>query len=346
MTAPQTTSASYEVGYRKPPRHTQFQKGQSGNPGGRPRRSLAGRLEELALHEAYRTTVVMEDGHAMPMPVIQAVLRRQLESAAGGNVRAQRDILAMIRDIEQARSITAMFDNVDDVVVDDDDVVDTDDADANDGDDVDDTADADRDDAGNADDDEPTRQQAYGIATSGERRQEERERTVPPAVSASGGGNEEPLSSPSPSSGRAGVGSSPRHSAPRLQNPTRPRLRSATLPEDGEGKTLAVSAPQAENAAAPPAARTPSVTPAWESGQRRGVLPRRNSPGRSADVQAERPQPGRRRRGPAVNAGKIREGHSGGSRRSPGRRNADPARPRLQAGTPARRPPLPNETKN
>jgi hypothetical protein len=33
MTAPQTTSASYEVGYRKPPRHTQFQKGQSGNPG-------------------------------------------------------------------------------------------------------------------------------------------------------------------------------------------------------------------------------------------------------------------------------------------------------------------------
>ena len=32
--------------------------------------------EELALHEAYRTTVVMEDGHAMPMPVIQAVLRR------------------------------------------------------------------------------------------------------------------------------------------------------------------------------------------------------------------------------------------------------------------------------
>jgi len=136
------TSASYEVGYRKPPRHTQFQKGQSGNPGGRPRRSLAGRLEELALYEAYRTTVVMEDGHAMPMPAIQAVLRRQLESAAGGNVRAQRDILAMIRDIERARSVAAPFEDggADDVVIDDDDVddtddvVDTDDADANDGD--------------------------------------------------------------------------------------------------------------------------------------------------------------------------------------------------------------------
>ena len=290
MTAPQTTSASYEVGYRKPPRHTQFQKGQSGNPGGRPRRSPAGRLEELALHEAYRTTVVMEDGHAMPMPVIQAVLRRQLESAAGGNVRAQRDILAMIRDIEQARSIAAMFEDGDA----DDVVNDTDDADAIDGDDVDDTAeinvddtaDADRDDAGGADDDEPARQQADGIDTYGERREAEREPTAPPAVGASS-----------------------------RKTPRRP-------------------------------GRTPSLTPASESGQRRGVLPRHNSPGRSADVQPARPQPGRRRRGPAVNAGKIRGGHSGGSRRSPGRRNADPARPRLQAGTPARRPPLPNETKN
>ena len=99
MTAPQTTSASYEVGYRKPPRHTQFRKGQSGNPGGRPRR----RLDELALYEAYRTTVVVEDGHAMPIPAIQAVLRRQLESAASGNVRAQRDILAMIREGTLAR---------------------------------------------------------------------------------------------------------------------------------------------------------------------------------------------------------------------------------------------------
>jgi Family of unknown function (DUF5681) len=180
MTAPQTTSASYEVGYRKPPRHTQFQKGQSGNPGGRPRRP-AQRLEELALYEAYRTTIVMEDGHAIPMPAIQAVLRRQLESAAGGNVRAQRDILGMIREIERVRSIASLFDDADDVVDD------TDDADAIDGhgDDNGDTgvdggAEAGRDDAGDADDDEPALQQADGIDTYGERRQEEQGLAAPP----------------------------------------------------------------------------------------------------------------------------------------------------------------------
>ena len=27
----------YEVGYRKPPKHTQFKEGQSGNPAGRPK---------------------------------------------------------------------------------------------------------------------------------------------------------------------------------------------------------------------------------------------------------------------------------------------------------------------
>jgi Family of unknown function (DUF5681) len=277
MTAPQTTSASYEVGYRKPPRHTQFQKGQSGNPGGRPRRP-ARRLEELALYEAYRTTVVMEDGHAMPMPAIQAVLRSQLQSAASGNVRAQRDILAMIQHIELVRDVLGSGSA-------DDDVVDADDADAIDGEDngADDTADADRDDAGGADDDEPARKQADGIDTYGEKRQAEREPAAPPAV----------------------------------------------------------SAPQQEDAAAPPAGRKPSLPSGSGSGQRRGVLPRRNVLERSAGVQSGRPRPGRRR-SPAVNAGKIREGHCGNSRRSPGRTNRGPG-PAQAGGGHARAPATPAE---
>jgi hypothetical protein len=54
MTARQTQSAPGDVGYGKPPRHTQFRKGQSGNPGGRPRREQVERLKALTLQEAYR----------------------------------------------------------------------------------------------------------------------------------------------------------------------------------------------------------------------------------------------------------------------------------------------------
>jgi hypothetical protein len=63
MTVRQTKSASYEVGYGKPPRRTQFRKGQSGNPGGRPRGRPIEYVKEMALQEAYRTVIVKrEDG--------------------------------------------------------------------------------------------------------------------------------------------------------------------------------------------------------------------------------------------------------------------------------------------
>ncbi len=93
MTAPHADSAPYDVGYGKPPRHTQFRKGQSGNPGGRPRREPVERLKALTLQEAYRGVVIKrEDGVGMPAFAIQAILRSQIEFAINGNVRAQRDI--------------------------------------------------------------------------------------------------------------------------------------------------------------------------------------------------------------------------------------------------------------
>jgi hypothetical protein len=102
MTAQNPQSAPYGVGYRKPPRHTQFQKGRSGNPGGRPRRAPEGRLKELTLQEVYRGVVVKRpDGIAEPELAIQAILRSQVELAMNGNVRAQRDILNAVRAYER-----------------------------------------------------------------------------------------------------------------------------------------------------------------------------------------------------------------------------------------------------
>ena len=107
MTARQTKSAtaksaSFEIGWGKPPRHTQFQKGRSGNPGGRPRREPVDKLKTLTLQEAYRGILIKKDGGVgEPALAIEAILRSQIELAINGNVRAQRDILSAVRAYER-----------------------------------------------------------------------------------------------------------------------------------------------------------------------------------------------------------------------------------------------------
>jgi hypothetical protein len=296
------------------------------------------------------------------MTVIQAVLRSQLQSAASGNVRAQRDVLAMIRDIEQVRSIIGPFesggadDDVDDdddadaidgedadETADDNDVDDTADANAND---VDDTANGERDGSG-LDDAAPARQHADEIDTHGERRQEERGVLHPPLK------GEGRIAGGDPGwGGGSATDDSDAEFAEPLSPPPGPLTR-ADLPPPGGGEEPrestappAVSALQPGDAAAPPAGRTASLPSGPGSGQRRGRAARRNGPERSAGAKPARPQPGRRRRSRAVNAGKIREAQSGSSRRSPGRTNPAPG-PAQAAGGHARAPAaLPNEAKN
>ena len=91
----------YKVGYGKPPVHTRFSKGQSGNPGGRPRGMTAGRANALALKEAYRLVTVREGDKSITMPAIQAVFRSQVALAFRGNGPAQRGLIELTRTSER-----------------------------------------------------------------------------------------------------------------------------------------------------------------------------------------------------------------------------------------------------
>lgn len=93
------TQSDYEVGYGKPPAHSRFRPGQSGNPRGRPRGSRnkppppalhEERLKALILEEAYRTISVNDASGARAMPMAQAVIRSVAVNAAKGQQRAQR----------------------------------------------------------------------------------------------------------------------------------------------------------------------------------------------------------------------------------------------------------------
>ena len=99
----------YAVGYGKPPLHTRFRKGQSGNPSGRRKRAAppARRLKALALEEAYRTVTVADAAGGVAMPAIQAIMRRQIALAMNGNGAAQRAVIAAVEAIENEQERTA-----------------------------------------------------------------------------------------------------------------------------------------------------------------------------------------------------------------------------------------------
>ncbi len=83
----------YEVGYGKPPKHTQFTKSRSGNPKGRPKGSNNfGTDVKRALKAPVRLT---EDGSPRTVSTQEAALLRLREKALKGDARALDRLLAL-----------------------------------------------------------------------------------------------------------------------------------------------------------------------------------------------------------------------------------------------------------
>jgi len=103
---------AYQVGYAKPPVHSRFQPGRSGNPRGRPkgarnRPTLPGpreeKLKHLILEEAYRPVTVKDGDNQVTIPMAQAVLRSVAVNAAKGSHRAQRHFADLVSGTERNR---------------------------------------------------------------------------------------------------------------------------------------------------------------------------------------------------------------------------------------------------
>jgi hypothetical protein len=96
---PPDNERDYEVGYGKPPRHTRFEPGRSGNPRGRPggSKNLSTLLSE-ALNEP---VIVVENGRRRKITKRRAIIKQLVNRSAKGDWRGTKILLDIIQDIER-----------------------------------------------------------------------------------------------------------------------------------------------------------------------------------------------------------------------------------------------------
>jgi hypothetical protein len=95
---PPKETGDYEVGYGKPPLHTRFQKGKSGNPKGRPRgKKNMSTLLSTALNASI---VVVANGRRKRITKREAIVTQLVNKSAAADLKATQIVLAMLRELE------------------------------------------------------------------------------------------------------------------------------------------------------------------------------------------------------------------------------------------------------
>lgn len=99
----------YSIGYKYPPKHTQFKPGQSGNPSGRPKGAKS--LNSMALAMLKERVPVKTPNGIRTMSKIEALIQKQMEKASKGDHKATLLLLSYYSNAladEQSRETGAM----------------------------------------------------------------------------------------------------------------------------------------------------------------------------------------------------------------------------------------------
>ncbi len=91
-----------KVGYKNPPKQTQFKKGESGNPKGRPK-SIPNQsiteddLLQIILKDASENISITTGGNKKDVPSIEAVLKAMKVKAISGKIGAAKEYLRLVQ---------------------------------------------------------------------------------------------------------------------------------------------------------------------------------------------------------------------------------------------------------
>lgn len=92
--------ADYEVGYGRPPKETQFARGRSGNPRGRPKGSK--NLATLVLKESRQPVRINGPSGVRTVSKLQAAIMQLGNKSAQGDLRASREFLTLVQRSEES----------------------------------------------------------------------------------------------------------------------------------------------------------------------------------------------------------------------------------------------------
>jgi hypothetical protein len=91
---PKKDEKKYTVGYRKPPCHTRFKPGQSGNAKGRPKKAKT--IEDVLHEEFNRFVTIIEGRKRRRLSKLRVVVRQNINNAANGDIRATAMLLKLL----------------------------------------------------------------------------------------------------------------------------------------------------------------------------------------------------------------------------------------------------------
>lgn len=91
----------YEVGYGRPPKHTQWKKGESGNKSGA-RRQIS-TPQDMIMEELNRSQIFLIGGRKVKLTAGRLLIKALVKTAMGGNMKATLLLMDIMNDSQSAK---------------------------------------------------------------------------------------------------------------------------------------------------------------------------------------------------------------------------------------------------